>query len=191
MTMRIWRSRHFQTLMLNLVGRVRDQPGHAGAQWGQCYRRRIGPRASSAYELADIEAAELDRLITMGVPVPGIEIRVDKHIARVWLSSCGPSARSAGTRGRSMGPMLSPPNWASSIISTLRLRSWIVLSQWVFLSLALRSGWTSILPVYGLRLLPVGRATKRRILMNRAICPQASDGLNGPFNYNTALEAHA
>ncbi|KGO48911.1 Pre-mRNA 3'-end-processing endonuclease polyadenylation factor C-term [Penicillium expansum] len=35
--------------------------------------------------IAEIEAAELDRLITMGVPVPGIEIRVDKHIARVWL----------------------------------------------------------------------------------------------------------
>ncbi|KAJ5188202.1 Pre-mRNA 3'-end-processing endonuclease polyadenylation factor C-term [Penicillium cf. griseofulvum] len=35
--------------------------------------------------IADIEAAELDRLITMGIPVPGIEIRVDKHIARVWL----------------------------------------------------------------------------------------------------------
>ncbi|KGO74963.1 Pre-mRNA 3'-end-processing endonuclease polyadenylation factor C-term [Penicillium italicum] len=35
--------------------------------------------------IADIEAAELDCLITMGVPVPGIEIRVDKHIARVWL----------------------------------------------------------------------------------------------------------
>jgi Pre-mRNA 3''-end-processing endonuclease polyadenylation factor C-term. len=35
--------------------------------------------------IADIEAAELDRLITMGVPVPGIEIRVDKHVARVWL----------------------------------------------------------------------------------------------------------
>ncbi|OQD67794.1 hypothetical protein PENPOL_c003G10249 [Penicillium polonicum] len=35
--------------------------------------------------IADIEAAELNRLITMGVPVPGIEIRVDKHIARVWL----------------------------------------------------------------------------------------------------------
>ncbi|KAK4868441.1 hypothetical protein LT330_007163 [Penicillium expansum] len=36
-------------------------------------------------QIAEIEAAELDRLITMGVPVPGIEIRVDKHIARVWL----------------------------------------------------------------------------------------------------------
>ncbi|KAJ5509946.1 Pre-mRNA 3'-end-processing endonuclease polyadenylation factor C-term [Penicillium expansum] len=35
--------------------------------------------------IAEIEAAELDRLVTMGVPVPGIEIRVDKHIARVWL----------------------------------------------------------------------------------------------------------
>ncbi|KAJ5970131.1 Pre-mRNA 3'-end-processing endonuclease polyadenylation factor C-term [Penicillium vulpinum] len=35
--------------------------------------------------IADIEAAELDRLIAMGIPVPGIEIRVDKHIARVWL----------------------------------------------------------------------------------------------------------
>ncbi|KAG0153838.1 hypothetical protein PDIDSM_1217 [Penicillium digitatum] len=35
--------------------------------------------------IAEIEAAELDRLITMVFPVPGIEIRVDKHIARVWL----------------------------------------------------------------------------------------------------------
>ncbi|KAB8224858.1 beta-lactamase-like protein [Aspergillus novoparasiticus] len=35
--------------------------------------------------LAELEAAELARLHTLGIPVPGIEIRVDKHIARVWL----------------------------------------------------------------------------------------------------------
>lgn len=49
----------------------------------------LGPQQdgeeSSEERIADIEAAELDRLITMGIPVPGIEIRVDKHIARVWL----------------------------------------------------------------------------------------------------------
>ncbi|KAJ5998109.1 hypothetical protein N7499_005512 [Penicillium canescens] len=35
--------------------------------------------------ISDIEAAEMDRLIAMGIPVPGIEIKVDKHVARVWL----------------------------------------------------------------------------------------------------------
>ncbi|KAE8330773.1 beta-lactamase-like protein [Aspergillus sergii] len=35
--------------------------------------------------LAELEAAELARLHALGIPVPGIEIRVDKHIARVWL----------------------------------------------------------------------------------------------------------
>lgn len=36
---------------------------------------------------ADIESAELDRLHALGIPVPGIEIKVDKHVARVWLEN--------------------------------------------------------------------------------------------------------
>ncbi|KAE8355960.1 beta-lactamase-like protein [Aspergillus coremiiformis] len=35
--------------------------------------------------LAELEAAELARLHALGIPVPGIEIKVDKHVARVWL----------------------------------------------------------------------------------------------------------
>ncbi|KAF7589238.1 endoribonuclease ysh1 [Aspergillus hancockii] len=35
--------------------------------------------------VAELEAAELARLNALGIPVPGIEIRVDKHVARVWL----------------------------------------------------------------------------------------------------------
>ncbi|KAB8074251.1 beta-lactamase-like protein [Aspergillus leporis] len=35
--------------------------------------------------MAELEAAELARLNALGIPVPGIEIRVDKHVARVWL----------------------------------------------------------------------------------------------------------
>ncbi|KAF3398258.1 Endoribonuclease ysh1 [Penicillium rolfsii] len=37
--------------------------------------------------LADIESAELDRLHALGIPVPGLEIKVDKHVARVWLEN--------------------------------------------------------------------------------------------------------
>lgn len=37
--------------------------------------------------LATLEAAELARLRALGIPVPGIEIKVDKHIARVWLEN--------------------------------------------------------------------------------------------------------
>lgn len=36
-------------------------------------------------QLAKAEAAELARLHSLGIPVPGIEIKVDKHVARVWL----------------------------------------------------------------------------------------------------------
>ncbi|PGH06096.1 endoribonuclease ysh1 [Helicocarpus griseus UAMH5409] len=41
----------------------------------------------SPSELADLEAAELARLHALGIPVPGLEIRIDKHVARVWLET--------------------------------------------------------------------------------------------------------
>jgi cleavage and polyadenylation specificity factor subunit 3 len=36
-------------------------------------------------ELADFEKEEIERLHQMGIPVPGIEIKVDKMVAKVWL----------------------------------------------------------------------------------------------------------
>ena len=36
---------------------------------------------------ADFEAEELERLHSIGIPVPGVEIKVDKHIAKVWLET--------------------------------------------------------------------------------------------------------
>ena len=38
-------------------------------------------------EMADLEAAELERLHSIGIPVPGVEIQVDKHVAKVWLET--------------------------------------------------------------------------------------------------------
>ena len=38
-------------------------------------------------DLADFEAEELERLHSIGIPVPGVEIKVDKHIAKVWLET--------------------------------------------------------------------------------------------------------
>ena len=38
-------------------------------------------------DLADLEAEEMERLHSIGIPVPGVEIRVDKHIAKVWLET--------------------------------------------------------------------------------------------------------
>ncbi|WEW54604.1 endoribonuclease ysh1 [Emydomyces testavorans] len=35
----------------------------------------------------DLETEELVRLYALGIPVPGIEIKVDKHVARVWLET--------------------------------------------------------------------------------------------------------
>jgi cleavage and polyadenylation specificity factor subunit 3 len=49
---------------------------------------------------SDIEAAELNRLIAMGIPVPGIEIKVDKHVARVWLEDLEVECTNAVLRDR-------------------------------------------------------------------------------------------
>lgn len=38
-------------------------------------------------ELEDLEEAEIMRLAALGIPCPGIEIKVDKHVARVWLET--------------------------------------------------------------------------------------------------------
>ena len=37
--------------------------------------------------IADQEAEELERLHSIGIPVPGVEIKIDKHIAKVWLET--------------------------------------------------------------------------------------------------------
>lgn len=39
------------------------------------------------YEPADVEAEEIERLHSIGIPVPGVEIRFDKHVAKVWLET--------------------------------------------------------------------------------------------------------
>ena len=33
----------------------------------------------------DLEAEEMERLHSIGVPVPGVEIKVDKQVVKVWL----------------------------------------------------------------------------------------------------------
>lgn len=35
----------------------------------------------------DQEAEEMERLHSIGIPVPGVEIRVEKHVAKVWLET--------------------------------------------------------------------------------------------------------
>ena len=38
-------------------------------------------------EFSEAEKTELARLHNLGIPVPGLEIRVDKHVATVWLET--------------------------------------------------------------------------------------------------------
>lgn len=38
-------------------------------------------------DLEDIEAEEMERLHSVGISVPGVEIAVDKHVAKVWLET--------------------------------------------------------------------------------------------------------
>jgi cleavage and polyadenylation specificity factor subunit 3 len=48
----------------------------------------------------EIEAAELARLQALGIPYPGIEIKVDKHVARVWLENLEVECANAVLRDR-------------------------------------------------------------------------------------------
>ncbi|KAL9584125.1 MAG: hypothetical protein Q9212_002311 [Teloschistes hypoglaucus] len=38
-------------------------------------------------DVEDLEAEEMERLHSVGIPVPGVEIAVDKHVAKVWLET--------------------------------------------------------------------------------------------------------
>lgn len=49
---------------------------------------------------ADVEAAEMERLHSIGIPVPGVEIRVDKDVATVWLETLDVECTSAILRAR-------------------------------------------------------------------------------------------
>lgn len=50
--------------------------------------------------ISDIESAELDRLHALGIPIPGLEIKVDKHVARVWLETLEVDCANAVLRDR-------------------------------------------------------------------------------------------
>jgi cleavage and polyadenylation specificity factor subunit 3 len=39
----------------------------------------------SAAEIQELQKTEIERLHKLGIPVPGIEIKVDKMVASVWL----------------------------------------------------------------------------------------------------------
>ena len=38
-------------------------------------------------DVDDLEAEEMERLHSIGIPVPGVEIRVDKQVVKVWLET--------------------------------------------------------------------------------------------------------
>ena len=54
---------------------IKDDPGSGGSD------------EDELEDLAELEAEEMERLHSLGIPVPGLEIKVDKYIARVWLET--------------------------------------------------------------------------------------------------------
>ncbi|PYH94840.1 Endoribonuclease ysh1 [Aspergillus ellipticus CBS 707.79] len=51
-------------------------------------------------DLTELEAIELSRLHALGMPFPGLEIKVDKHIARIWLEDLEVECNNAVLRDR-------------------------------------------------------------------------------------------
>ena len=37
--------------------------------------------------VAEQEAAELSRLHSIGIPIPGVEVRADKYVAKIWMET--------------------------------------------------------------------------------------------------------
>ncbi|MCJ1475471.1 endoribonuclease ysh1 [Lambiella insularis] len=63
-----------------------------------------GPDSADAEEeeeeLADLEAEELERLHSLGIPLPGLEIRVDEKVAKIWLETLEVECTAAVLRDR-------------------------------------------------------------------------------------------
>jgi cleavage and polyadenylation specificity factor subunit 3 len=51
-------------------------------------------------EISAEDKAELKRLHNLGIPVPGIEIRFDKYVAKVWLEDLEVECQSAALKAR-------------------------------------------------------------------------------------------
>ena len=37
--------------------------------------------------LEDLEAEEMERLHSIGIPIAGLEVKIDKHVAKIWLET--------------------------------------------------------------------------------------------------------
>jgi cleavage and polyadenylation specificity factor subunit 3 len=51
-------------------------------------------------DISEMEARERARLVSLGIPVPGLEIKVDKHVAKLWLEDLDVECANAVLRDR-------------------------------------------------------------------------------------------
>ena len=51
-------------------------------------------------DVEDLEAEAMERLHSIGIPVPGVEIKVDKHVVKVWLETLEVDCASVVLRDR-------------------------------------------------------------------------------------------
>jgi cleavage and polyadenylation specificity factor subunit 3 len=58
------------------------------------------PDSPSPEKLSPADRQEIKRLNHLGIPVPGIEIRFDKHVARVWLEDLDVECASKALQAR-------------------------------------------------------------------------------------------
>lgn len=45
------------------------------------------PEEDADEDVEDLEAEEIERLHSIGIPVPGVEIKLDKQVVKVWLET--------------------------------------------------------------------------------------------------------
>jgi cleavage and polyadenylation specificity factor subunit 3 len=58
------------------------------------------PDAEAETQLSSEDKAELKRLHNLGIPVPGVEVKFDRFVARVWLEDLDVECSNNALRAR-------------------------------------------------------------------------------------------
>lgn len=82
------------------IEKPRIAPGMADRESDLKDEERSPKSEEDVDELEEREEAELSRLKSLGIPVPGLEIRVDKHLAKLWLENLDVECGNAVLRDR-------------------------------------------------------------------------------------------
>ncbi len=80
--------------------KLSQQSDHKALTSGEAAKQEDESEEEEETDIESAEAAERARLAALGIPVPGLEIRFDKHVAKLWLETLDVECANAVLRDR-------------------------------------------------------------------------------------------